>query len=148
MAYENDTIKRFKAAISYYSDPQPRQPSNLWRKIHATLESRMTNLVPEVPTISTPPARAPSPISSLRSIVTNFPFRSQPQTPSPPPNPQDSSRLTASMPVSASTENTSLCDAICTECNRWTMTRLLKDPDEDQDRQFFLNHNQVDSYKS
>lgn len=51
------------------------------------------------------------------------------------------------MSTSASTKITSLCAAVCTERNPWTLTGFLKDPDEDQDRQFSLNHNQTDSPK-
>jgi hypothetical protein len=49
--------------------------------------------------------------------------------------------------TSASTKITSLCAAVCTECNPRTLTGFLKDPDEDQDRQFSLDHNQTDSPK-
>jgi hypothetical protein len=36
---------------------------------------------------------------------------------------------------------------VCTDCNPWTLTGILKDPDEDQDRQFSLDHNRADSPK-
>jgi hypothetical protein len=51
------------------------------------------------------------------------------------------------MSISASTKTTSLCAAVCAECHPLTLTGVLKDPDEDQNRQFSLDHNKTDSSK-
>ena len=86
-AYESDTAKTFKAAVSYGTNSQPPQGLCSWQKLRITSETptKMVDSVPELLTPSPPPARAPSPTSSLRSKAVHFKFvRSLSRTPPPP----------------------------------------------------------------
>jgi hypothetical protein len=46
--------------------------------------------------------------------------------------------------TSASTEITNLCNAVCTECNPWTLAGFLKDPGEGQGRQFSFDDSKTE----
>jgi hypothetical protein len=54
-------------------------------------------------------------------------------------------RELAAVSTPASTKIASLCATVCTEYSPRTLKGVLKDPDENQDGQFSLDHNQTDS---
>ncbi|KAH0560047.1 hypothetical protein GP486_003434 [Trichoglossum hirsutum] len=156
-AYESDTARTFGVAISYGANAQPPHGLGSWRKLRITSETptKIVDPVPELSVTPPPPVRTPSPASSLRFKVAHFKFapslsRTSPCPPTPPatgtPPPNLSRVLTVSSTLTR-TEITSLCAAVCKECNPWTLTGFLKDPSEDQDRQFSLDHIQADSPK-
>jgi hypothetical protein len=77
----------------------------------------------------------------------HFKFRSLSRTPSPPPAPTVLLTARTGVSTTASTELTSLCHTVCTECNRWTLTGFLKDLDEDLGRQSSLDYSRTDLSK-
>ncbi|PMD20205.1 hypothetical protein NA56DRAFT_660087 [Hyaloscypha hepaticicola] len=151
VAYESDTAKTFKVSVSFGKNSQPTQGLCSWQKLRVTSETP-AKMVDSVPDLVTP---SPPPTLSLRSKVVHFKFvRSLSRIPLPPPtspatsNPLPNlSRAFTAVSTSASNKITSLCPAVCTERNPWTLTGFLKDPDEDQGQQFSLDHNQTDSPK-
>ncbi|KAF4536851.1 uncharacterized protein LTHEOB_11858 [Lasiodiplodia theobromae] len=118
--HESDTAKPFKVAISYGTNSQLPKGPDSWRKLRITTETpetptKMVLSVPELLTPSPTPARAPSSTSSIRTKVSQF--KSVFSSPRPRPSP----------PIPPTTAS------------------LLKDPDEDQNWQFFLDHKEKDS---
>jgi hypothetical protein len=88
-AYESDTAKPFKVAISYGTGSQATKQLS-WRKLRISSEppTQMVNPVPGLLTQSSQPPRTPSPNSSLQSKVVHFKtFLSLSRTPPPPPPP-------------------------------------------------------------
>ncbi|KAK1763701.1 hypothetical protein QBC33DRAFT_548990 [Phialemonium atrogriseum] len=156
-AYESDSAKTIKVAVSYKTSSQP-QGLGSWCKLGITSETVVQTPEPALDLLTpSPPApiRASSPNSLFRSTVAHFrlarslsrsppPPPASPTTTGPSPNPQV---LEASVAVStpANTEVTSLCAALCTESSRWPLIRFLKDPDEDKNRHYSLYHHPVDS---
>ncbi|KAL4988839.1 hypothetical protein BDW68DRAFT_176506 [Aspergillus falconensis] len=147
-AYESDTAKPFKVAVSYRTNSQLHQLPDSWQKLHITSysPSKITDLVPKLPTPLAPTARTPSPTVSLRYRMVHK-FRSLSRSSAPPPTPPEVSTVSALVSTSEKTQITSLCDKVCTECNSWTLAGFLKDPDEDQDREFSVDYIQTDSSK-
>lgn len=148
-AIESDTVKPFKVAVSYGTNSQPSQLPDSWRKLHVTSHapSKMATSVPRLLRPPPTPTRASPLSSSLRSRMAHFKFRSLSRTPSPPLTPPALSTAPTAVSTTASTEITSLCNTVCTECHRWTIAGFLKDPDEDQGRQFSLDYSQTDLSK-
>ncbi|KAJ5773291.1 hypothetical protein N7457_008187 [Penicillium paradoxum] len=139
--YESDTAKPFKVAISYGTNPQSSQLLDSWRRVHVTsASSKIASPTPDFLAPSQSPARAPSPSSSIRSKIVHFISRPSPQTPSPPLTAPALLTSSTSASISTSTEITSLCNTACAECTSWTMTGFIKDLDEEEDRQFHLDH--------
>ncbi|KAJ5637351.1 hypothetical protein N7490_007230 [Penicillium lividum] len=146
-AYESKPAKPFKVAVSYGATQHVRL-SGSWRRLHVALHVP-SQIISPAPLLTPPPshARAHSPSSFFRSRL-HFRFRSVSRTPSPPPPPPPTPpvQLTTLNTVSTATTTqiTNLCNTLCTECDSSTLAGFLKDPDEDQDQQFSLNHNQAD----
>ncbi|KGO69637.1 hypothetical protein PEX1_091460 [Penicillium expansum] len=150
-AIESNAAKTFKVALSYGTNSQPPQLPDLWRKLHITphAPSKVASSVPGLLTpLPTPAIASPlsSPLySSFRSKMSNVKFRLLSRTPSPPQTPPVLLTAPTAVSTTASTEISSLCHS--TECNQSTLTGFLKDPDEDQGRQFSLDYSQPDFSK-
>ncbi|KAK2877138.1 hypothetical protein FQN49_001382 [Arthroderma sp. PD_2] len=153
--YEADATKPFKVAISYHPSSTPQQ-SVSWRELHFTLESLAQLVEPTVGLLvppSSPPARTHSPSLSIRSKIVQFKAAcSKPRGRPPPISPATSTPPPAASPTSSQTlagaaasgdiEIACLCSALNTKCK---LEGILKIPDDDQDRQFFLGHHQTNS---
>ncbi|KAJ5471026.1 hypothetical protein N7530_008383 [Penicillium desertorum] len=141
-AYESDTAKPLKVAVSYGTISH--LPGS-WRKLQVTscAPRKMVSSVPRLPSPSPPPARALSPPRSFLGIK----FRPRSRTPSPLPTPSDSSLASTAVSTPESTEISNLCAIVGAECNPWTLAGFLKDPDMDQDRQFSFDHSKTDVCK-
>lgn len=142
--YESDTAKGFKVAISYGATLQAPQLPHSWRKLQvvSNTHGKIVELGSELLIPSSSPTRALSITSPIRSKIAHFKLT---QTPSSPLSQLDSPKSLTPVSISASTEiPTNLCDVVCTEHKP---TGLLRDPDEDQNRHFSLEHDQADSSK-
>lgn len=144
-SFELDTAKPIKMAVSYTTISQKRQLPDLWRKLHVNL-CAPCDIVGSPPQLLSPsplPVRDRSP-ASRRSKMVHL-FRSESRTPPPPSliSPNLASESSA-VSTSASTEITNLCKAVCTECNPWTLAGFLKDPEEEQGRQFSFDHSKTE----
>lgn len=148
-AYDSGMANQFKVAISYRTNSQPDLPSHSWRKLHviSDIPSSSTGLVSGLLTPSPASTQALSPISSasIRSKITRFKLRKSSQALSPPSTSAALSIELTTVSTSTSTAITSLCDAVCTDCNLPSPTGVLIDLDEDQGRQFSLDHDRTDS---
>ncbi|EFQ96821.1 hypothetical protein MGYG_08744 [Nannizzia gypsea CBS 118893] len=157
-AYEADVNKPFKVAISYHPSAPPQHPIS-WRELHFTLESLTQQAKPHVALLvpPSPPPRARSPSSSIRSKFVQFkatysksrtvpsqPKPSATSTPSPPPpsTAPSSSQTVAAVVASGGSEIACLCAALQAKCK---LTGNLKIPGDDQDRQFSLAHHQTNA---
>ncbi|SPO04608.1 uncharacterized protein DNG_07293 [Cephalotrichum gorgonifer] len=152
-AYQSDLTRSFEVAISYQTNSQPPHESDSWRRLHLTLECpETTKSVPELLTPPVTPARSPSPSSSIRSRISDFRnVRFLSSTPPPLPKSPAASILNLSQSstaksISASVEITNLCKTVSTKNGPW-LSDFLKDPDQDQDRKFSVDHNQPEPPK-
>ncbi|KAI2618441.1 hypothetical protein GGR54DRAFT_155856 [Hypoxylon sp. NC1633] len=145
--YESDTSNGYKIAISYETSSQPFHlaASWQWKKLHAIPQTltQMTGLTPSLSTPSPPPSRVPSPQPKTPRFMSHLRGRA----PSPLPTTPPTFNISTSVPTTAGTEITSICDTICKESNARALTGFLKDPDNDQGRQFSLGHNLTDPAK-